>query len=72
MERKVEKILLEWKNSSDRFPLILQGARQVGKTFSDTTLLQKMNIYVVDFKDNAKLITIVFSLKIKINENLSR
>lgn len=33
MERKIYKELLEWKNSSDRKPLILQGARQVGKTY---------------------------------------
>lgn len=33
MERKIYKDLLEWKNSSDRKPLILQGARQVGKTY---------------------------------------
>ena len=34
MERKIEKQLVEWKNSSSRLPLILQGARQVGKTYS--------------------------------------
>ena len=34
MERKIAKYLAEWKNSSYRKPLILQGARQVGKTFS--------------------------------------
>ena len=34
MERKIEKKLVNWKNSSTRLPLILQGARQVGKTFS--------------------------------------
>ena len=33
MERKIYKDLLEWKDSSDRKPLILQGARQVGKTY---------------------------------------
>ncbi len=33
MERKVLKQLLTWKNSSERKPLILQGARQVGKTW---------------------------------------
>ena len=33
MERKVTKFLLEWKNSPYRKPLILQGARQVGKTY---------------------------------------
>lgn len=33
MERKIYKKLLEWKNGEDRKPLILQGARQVGKTY---------------------------------------
>lgn len=33
MERAVQKELLAWKNRSSRLPLILQGARQVGKTF---------------------------------------
>lgn len=32
--RKIMKYLTEWKNSPNRKPLILQGARQVGKTFS--------------------------------------
>jgi predicted AAA+ superfamily ATPase len=32
--RKIEKHLAEWKNSPYRKPLILQGARQVGKTYS--------------------------------------
>ena len=33
MERKIYNDLLIWKNSLDRKPLILQGARQVGKTY---------------------------------------
>ena len=33
MERKIYNDLLKWKNKSDRKPLILQGARQVGKTY---------------------------------------
>lgn len=33
MERKIYKDLLNWKKSTDRKPLILQGARQVGKTY---------------------------------------
>lgn len=33
MERNVYKNLLNWKNSPTRKPLILQGARQVGKTY---------------------------------------
>ncbi len=34
MYRKITKYLEEWKNSPHRKPLILQGARQVGKTYS--------------------------------------
>ncbi len=33
MNRKIMKNLIEWKNSKDRKPLILRGARQVGKTY---------------------------------------
>ena len=33
MERKIMKELLEWKEDKDRKPLILRGARQVGKTY---------------------------------------
>lgn len=33
MERKIYRHLVNWKNSQDRKPLILQGARQVGKTY---------------------------------------
>ncbi|MDR1158012.1 MAG: ATP-binding protein [Oscillospiraceae bacterium] len=33
MERKIVKDLLAWKNKPDKLPLLLQGARQVGKTY---------------------------------------
>lgn len=34
MERKITRYLTAWKNSPYRKPLILQGARQTGKTYS--------------------------------------
>ena len=34
MYRKIMQYLKEWKKSPHRKPLILQGARQVGKTYS--------------------------------------
>ncbi|MBR4582668.1 MAG: ATP-binding protein [Bacteroidales bacterium] len=34
MERKIDKYLLNWKNNHNRMPLIVRGARQVGKTYS--------------------------------------
>lgn len=33
MQRFIMKKLIDWKNSKDRKPLILKGARQVGKTY---------------------------------------
>jgi len=33
MKRDIYKKLLEWKSSSRRKPLLLKGARQVGKTY---------------------------------------
>ena len=33
MERELYKSLLQWKNSPERKPLLLKGARQVGKTW---------------------------------------
>ena len=37
MERKIVKRLLAWKNSHNRMPLLLYGARQVGKTYTALT-----------------------------------
>ena len=34
MERKIVKDLAIWKNNPDKQPLLLQGARQVGKTYT--------------------------------------
>ena len=34
MRRLVEQKLIDWKNSEDRKPLIIYGARQIGKTYS--------------------------------------
>ena len=32
LERKLDKVLVEWKKSADSLPLIVRGARQIGKT----------------------------------------
>ena len=34
LKRKIDKYLLDWKNNPERKPLIVKGARQVGKTES--------------------------------------
>lgn len=33
MKRDVETDLLHWKNRTDHMPLLLRGARQVGKSY---------------------------------------
>ena len=34
LKRKIDKFLLDWKNSKEKKPLIVKGARQIGKTRS--------------------------------------
>lgn len=33
MKRKIEEKLIEWKNRKNHKPLIIDGARQIGKTY---------------------------------------
>jgi predicted AAA+ superfamily ATPase len=33
MKRDIEKELLAWKDKKDRYPLLIRGARQVGKSY---------------------------------------
>ena len=58
MERKITKYLNEWKNSPYRKPLILQGARQVGKTYSILAFgrEQYANVAYFNFETNPGLI----------------
>ncbi|MGL5576797.1 MAG: ATP-binding protein [Sarcina sp.] len=60
MERKIIKSLIEWKNNKNRKPLILQGARQVGKTYSTLTFGKKhyKNVVYFNFENNRDLIDI--------------
>lgn len=54
MERTLYKKLIDWKHSEGRKPLMLEGARQVGKTY----LLKKLgkeeyqNFYYLNFNEN--------------------
>lgn len=34
LKRKIDNYLMEWKNSKEKLPLIIKGARQIGKTNS--------------------------------------
>lgn len=66
MKRKIMKYLETWKNSPHRKPLIIQGARQVGKTYSllEFGREQYENVAYFNFETTPKL-------KSTFEENLS-
>lgn len=57
MYRKITSFLETWKESRHRKPLILQGARQVGKTYSLLEFGRKCyeNVAYFNFETNPKL-----------------
>jgi len=46
MRRIIDSFLLEWKGRSNRKPLLLRGARQVGKTYSMRKLGESFSTFV--------------------------
>lgn len=58
MYRKITSYLEHWKNNPYRKPLILQGARQVGKTYSilEFGKMNYDNVAYFNFETNPKLI----------------
>ena len=55
MERKMSKRLLEWKNDKEKTPLIVYGARQVGKTYTILSFGKEnyKNVAYINFEDNS-------------------
>ncbi len=54
LRRKIDDILLEWKESEDRKPLVIKGCRQCGKTSSVVAFAKKHYPHVVylDFHEH--------------------
>lgn len=46
MKRLIDYFLMDWKNSSRRKPLLLRGARQVGKTYAIRELGKKFKNFI--------------------------
>ena len=57
MERKITRLLEDWRRSKARLPLIVEGARQVGKTWSILDFGRKnfRNILYFNFESNNDL-----------------
>ena len=66
MERKIMKKLLEWKDSPRRKPLVLSGARQVGKTYISLTFgkEQYKNTVYLNMEDSGE-VTAIFERDLK-------
>lgn len=59
IERHIDALLLEWKNSSRLKPLLLRGARQVGKSWAVKHLGEKFDYFVeVNFEKRPELLEV--------------
>ncbi len=48
LKRKIDSFLIEWKNSKDKMPLIVRGARQIGKTDAIENFAKNNYKYIVE------------------------
>ena len=60
LKRKIDKYLLEWKNNPNHEPLLVYGARQIGKTYSIHNFIinEYENVIEIDFKQQPEYKTI--------------
>ena len=56
LKRKIDAYLVDWKNNPDRKPLIIKGARQIGKTHSIEWFANKnyANVIQINFVEQKK------------------
>lgn len=74
MKRDIDKTFRTWKKESHRYPLLVRGARQVGKSYSITKFGENEfdNLVVVNFEQTPQYITCFDTLEPKkIIETLS-
>ncbi len=76
MKRLITEKLVDWKNSPNRKPLLLKGARQVGKTYVLLEFGKQYydNIVYLHFEGNADVLNRIFSVDLnpkRIIEELS-
>ncbi len=81
LKRKIDQYLIEWKNNPDKMPLIVKGARQIGKTESIRNFARKNYKSVIEinfilqkqfkdiFDDGFEVDTIIKNISLR-NPNL--
>ncbi len=59
MKRSIDKYLLEWKDSKLRMPLLIRGARQVGKTYAAVELGKSFDNFVeINFESDPRFLAV--------------
>ena len=48
LRRKIDQYLIDWKNDKNKMPLIVKGARQIGKTDSIKNFAKNNYKYLVE------------------------
>ena len=48
LRRKIDQYLIDWKNDENKMPLIVKGARQIGKTNSIRNFAENNYKYLVE------------------------
>ena len=71
LKRKVDDYLINWKNDSNRYPLIIRGARQIGKTEAIEHFAKEnyKNIVEINFALEKKYKDIKYGIKL-CNKNI--
>lgn len=73
LRRKIEKQLVEWKNSSDKNPLIIKGCRQCGKTSSVLKFANEnyKNVIYINFIEHPEY-KLIFADSLNVNEIIKK
>lgn len=60
LKREIDEYLISWKNDSDRLPLIIGGARQIGKTESIEHFAYEnyKSVVIINFVEEPKYMAI--------------
>ena len=72
IKRHIDNYLLDWKNTSDRKPLLLRGARQVGKTTAIKHLGEQFEYFIEANFEKQKDLKSLFELGLPIKEVANR
>lgn len=73
MKRKITKKLIQWRDNSNHKPLLIRGARQIGKSYSITDFGENYfegNLHIINFEKNPELYEI-FELNLDSNRIIS-